>query len=86
MDRAYGNYIRRTLQGKKDINPSLLCITYAGCSARQLKEFQERVNKYQSFERIILQKTSATISSNCGLGAMGLAYVKQKEKAPKWYL
>jgi len=81
MDRAYAEYIRKALQGKKDIDSSLLFITYAGCSTRQLKDFIEKARKYQQFEQIILQKTSATISSNCGLGAMGVAYVKKEAEA-----
>ena len=83
MDRSYTEYIRSALQGKKNIDTELLFITYAGCSARQLKEFQNRVGRYQQFKQITLQKTSATISGNCGLGAMGIAYVKKKKEPPK---
>ena len=78
MERAYSNYIRRALLHKKNIDKRLLCIHYAGCSARQLKEFVKQVEKYQKFERIILQKTSATISSNCGVGTIGLSYVTKR--------
>ena len=78
MERSYAEYIRRTLRKKKNIDTKILFITYSGCSAQQLKQFREEVEKYQKFERIILQKTSATISSNCGLGAMGLSFIKTK--------
>ena len=79
MDRAYGEFIRRALRQSRNIDTRLLFITYAGCSARQLGDFRQRVEKYRKFEQIILQKTSATISSNCGLGAMGVSYVRRKE-------
>ena len=79
MNHAYADYIRKTLKGKKDIDTRLLFITYSGCSAKQLKMFKEEVLKYQNFDRIEFQKASATVSSTCGLGAMGLLYIKKAE-------
>lgn len=76
MERAYAAYLRKACRGRKNIDTRLLFITYAGCGTRQLKEFREEVEKHRKFDRVILQKTSATISSNCGLGAMGLSYIK----------
>ena len=77
MKKAYTEYIRENFKGKSNIDTSLLFITYAGCSSKQLREFKEEVLKYQKFERIIFQKASATITSNCGLGAMGVLYIKK---------
>ena len=77
MKNAYTDYIRDCFKGKNNIDTSLLFITYAGCSAKQLKEFKEEVLKYQNFERIEFQKASATVSSNCGLGTMGVLYIKK---------
>ena len=77
MKKAYTEYIRQNLKGKNNIDTSILFITYAGCSTKQLKEFKEEVLKYQKFERIVFQKASATISSNCGLGTMGVLYIKK---------
>lgn len=77
MKTAYTDYIRQNFKGKRNIDTRLLFITYAGCSSKQLKEFKEEVLKYQKFERIEFQKASATISSNCGLGAMGVLYIKK---------
>jgi len=78
-NRVYADYIRNTLKGKKNIDTRLLFITYSGCSAKQLKAFKEEVLKYQKFERIEFQKASATISSTCGLGAMGLLFMKKAD-------
>jgi len=77
MKKVYTDYIRENFKGKKNIDTRLLFITYAGCSAKQLREFKEEVLKYQKFERIEFQKASATISSNCGLGTMGVLYIKK---------
>jgi len=77
MKKVYLDYIKENFKGKKNIDTDLLFITYAGCSSKQLKEFKEEVLKYQKFERIEFQKASATISSNCGLGCMGVLYIKK---------
>ncbi len=77
MKRAYMEYIRENFKGKTNIDTRVLFITYAGCTSKQLREFKEEVMKYQEFERIEFQKASATISSNCGLGAMGVLYIKK---------
>jgi len=77
MKHVYTDYIREQFKGKKNIDTRLLFITYAGCSSKQLKEFKDEVLKYQKFERIEFQKASATISSNCGLGCMGVLYIKK---------
>lgn len=77
MKHVYTDYIRENFKGKKNIDTRLLFITYAGCSTKQLKEFKDEVLKYQKFERIITQKASATISSNCGLGTMGVLYIRK---------
>ena len=77
MKKAYTDYIRYNFKGKKNIDTRLLFITYAGCTTRQLNEFKEEVAKYQKFDRIVFQKASATISSNCGLGTMDLLYIKK---------
>lgn len=78
--QSYASYIRNMLKGKKNIDTRVLFVTYAGCTVRQQKEFIEEVNKYQKFDKIILQKASATISSNCGLGAMGIIFMEQEKK------
>lgn len=78
-DRAYKKYIKEQLQDKKKIDPSILFLTYAGCSVKQLKEIEKEVNKYVNFEYIQWQKASATISSNCGIGAFGLLFMKAKK-------
>ena len=77
IKRCYSEYIREHFKGKNNIDDRILFITYCGCTSKQLKEFKEEVEKYQRFDRIIFQKASATISSNCGLGTMGVLYLKK---------
>ena len=79
QDRAYKKYIKEQLKDKRKIDTSILFLTYAGCSVKQLKEIQKEINRYANFEYIQLQKASATISSNCGIGAFGLLFMKEKK-------
>ncbi len=82
--RAKAKYIRQLLSHARQIDERVLFLTYAGCSVRQLEEIQEEVEKYVHFDRIILQKASATVSSNCGVGVFGLMYLKKKSDNMWW--
>ncbi|MCM1045984.1 MAG: DegV family EDD domain-containing protein [Candidatus Gastranaerophilales bacterium] len=76
---ASRRYVRALFHNSKQIDTSLLFLTYAGCSVRQLDELMEEVEKYVKFERVILQKASATVSSNCGVGIFGLMFVRKQK-------
>lgn len=73
-------YVRQLLRHSRQIDTSLLFLTYAGCSVRQLDDILEEVAKYVKFERIILQKASATVSGNCGVGTFGLMFIRKPKE------
>ena len=75
---AYKKYIRRKMHGRRKIDNRILFITYVGCSVKTLELIEMEVERYMKFEKVIFQPASATISSNCGLGAFGLLYLKKK--------
>ncbi len=79
LDQAKKRYVRRCLRKRNEIDRRVVFIVHAGCSVKQQREFVEEVQKYISFEKVIVQKVSASCASNAGLGTMGLAYLK-KEK------
>ncbi|MBD5470649.1 MAG: DegV family EDD domain-containing protein [Lachnospiraceae bacterium] len=79
MKHVRRRYVRKLLRHSKQIDKRILFLTYAGCSVRQLEEILEEVEKYVKFDKIIMQKASATVSSNCGVGVFGLMYVRNKE-------
>lgn len=68
-------YISSSLKMIDQIDDKLLFITYAGLSKDELKRIQEEVNKKVKFERVIFQKASPAISTNCGPGCFGLLYM-----------
>lgn len=80
MDHVRRRYVKRLLQHSKQIDTSILFLTYAGCTVHQVEEILEETAKYIHFDKVVTQKASATISSNCGVGVFGLMFVK-KEKA-----
>lgn len=79
MRRMDRKYVKALLRNSGQIDTRLLFLTYAGCSVRQLDEILAEVEKYVKFDKIILQKASATVSSNCGIGIFGLMFVRKRE-------
>jgi len=77
-ERAAKKYIRMQLRNKKKIDTRILFIAHAGCSKKRQEMIVKEVSKYVKFEKIMFQKVSATIASNCGLGSFGLLYRKKK--------
>lgn len=80
MQRAQRGYVKKLLHHVQQIDTRIAFLTYAGCSVRQLDEILEEVEKYVKFDRVILQKASATVSGNCGVGVFGLMFIRRKEK------
>ena len=74
---ASRRYVKKLLHNVNEIDTSILFLTYAGCTVRQLEEILEEVKKYVAFDRIVLQKASATVSSNCGVGTFGLMFARK---------
>ncbi len=79
IENSYKRYIHQEMKGKNKIDKRILFITYAGCSVKTLEKIEKEVAKYVKFEKVVFQEASATISSNCGLGAFGLLYMKKKK-------
>lgn len=80
MHRAVKQYIKRLFKHSRQIDTRVLFVTYAGCSVKQLDEIVEIVEKYIHFDQVILQKASATVSSNCGVGTFGLMFVRKEKQ------
>lgn len=78
VQTAYKRYIRRMLWDKRNIDTRILFLTYAGCSMEQLEEIEKEIKKYVFFDHIEVQKASATISGNCGIGSFGLLFMKKR--------
>lgn len=83
MHRAIRQYIKKLFKHSRQIDTRVLFVTYAGCSVKQIDEIVSIVEKYIHFDQVILQKASATVSSNCGPGTFGLMFVrKERQQEP----
>lgn len=80
MQHVTRRYIEKLFKHSKHIDKRILFITYAGCSMSQLEDIIFEVEKYIRFEKVVLQKASATVSSNCGIGTFGLMFIKNNDK------
>lgn len=76
MHRVNRSYVKKLFCHRKGIDRRLLFLTYAGCTVSQLDELLAEVEKYIIFDEVILQKASATVSSNCGVGTFGLMFIR----------
>lgn len=61
-------YIKRCFRGVEDIDTRILFITYAGLTREELKWIEEETLSIVPFEKVIYQKASPSISTNCGPG------------------
>lgn len=80
MHRATRQYVKKLLSHSAQIDSRLLFLTYAGCSVAQIDEILSIVERYVKFDKIVLQKASATVSSNCGIGTFGLMFVRKEKQ------
>ena len=74
-DKAMLRYVRGELRMNRKINKKRLFITYAGCSIKTVSEMRAEVERLCRFDEIIVTKASATVSSNCGPGTLGVLFV-----------
>lgn len=75
LKKCYETYIKRALPKTANPERDVLFITYADIAEEHLLWIVEQVEKRFTFDRIIIQKASAAISSNCGPGTFGLLYM-----------
>lgn len=70
-------YISWALSGRRNVDRSMLFITHAGLSSQELEQIEAKVRETMDFDKIILQKCSPAILTNCGPGSFGLLYMKR---------
>lgn len=78
---AYKRYIRKAFSVDVIPDEEVLFITYAGVPEETLLWIREEISKIEYFERVIFQKASAGITSNCGPGTFGVLYFVKGNKS-----
>ena len=75
--RSVRSYIRGELRRSGGIDRQRVFITHTGCKAEMLAAVKNEVKKLCCFDEVIVAKASATISSNCGAGSIGVLFLKK---------
>ena len=70
-------YVRSALKNSGRIDTRRLFITHAGCTVKMIAQIRAEVDKLCKFDEVIVTQTSATVSSNCGPGTVGLMYIRK---------
>ena len=79
-DSVRKKYINSILSAKGSINTEILFITHAGLTKEELEEIEEHVKKKIKFDKVIYQKASPAISTNCGPGTFGLFFMTKQQE------
>ena len=78
---AYQKYIQKSLKSGKTPESDIVFITYVGVPEDMLLWIRDEIKKYVNFERVIFQKASAAIASNCGPGSFGILFIEKGKKS-----
>lgn len=74
-EAAVMRYIRSQLRHSRKIDKRRLFITHAGCPVKMIAEIKAQTQKLCAFEEVIVTRASATVSSNCGPGTVGVLFM-----------
>lgn len=78
FEHACRTFVHKEFRDRKKIDPRVLMIIYAGCKSEQLETLQKYISQEMQFDHIAVQKSSATVATNTGLGSIGLVYMKNR--------
>ena len=79
ISSATEKYIKNAMAAaNRKADKKLLFVTYAGCTIEEQQEIIELIEKYSSFETIIMEPASATVAASTWMHAFGIAYVKKQ--------
>ena len=74
-ERSVIRYVRGVLKHSGRIANTRLFITHAGCTVKMIAQIRAEVDRLCPFAEIIVTQTSATVSSNCGPGTVGVMFI-----------
>ncbi len=77
---AYHRYIKAAFPVDIIPDSEVVFITYVDVPEETLVWIRDEISKIAYFERVIFQKASAAIASNCGPGAFGILYFVKGNK------
>lgn len=76
-EKAVLRYVRRQLWNPGKISKKRAFITHTNCSLKVLSEVKKLTMKRCNFENLYVTEASATITSNCGEGTIGILVLRE---------
>lgn len=75
-ERSCMHYIKRKLKKSGNIDKTRAFITHVGVPTKNVEQIKGHAAKLAGFREITVTNASATISSNCGPGTIGILFIK----------
>ncbi len=72
MEKSVLAYVRGCLEGRTDIDPTRIFVTYSSCSDALLEKVVALIKELQPCQEIIFNLAGCTICSHCGPDCLGL--------------
>ena len=76
-EKSITAYARGRLDGRDDIDRSLMIVTHSCVEPEIVKEIMRMVKEEYGFENVFEACAGSTISSHCGAGTLGLMFIKK---------
>jgi len=77
FSKCLTSYVKDRLDGREDIDPATLFITYTQVSQEAHDAVLEAVHTYGHFETIYETVAGCTVSCHCGPGTLGILFVRK---------
>ena len=78
-EKSITAYVRGRLDGRDDLDRSLIFVTHSCAEPEIVKETMRIVKEEYGFENVYEACASSTISSHCGAGTLGVIFVKKAQ-------
>lgn len=75
--KCLSNYVKDRLEGREDIDQSILFVTYTQVSQEAHDAVLEAVRTYGHFQTVYETQAGCTVSCHCGPGTLGILFVRK---------
>lgn len=76
--KCLAEYVKDRLEGRNDLVHERIFITYSSPMPETVQAVREAVAKYAPFTEILETRAGCTVSSHCGLGTLGILFIRSK--------
>ncbi|MBR4636427.1 MAG: DegV family protein [Clostridia bacterium] len=76
-ERCLRNYIKDKLDGRTDIRPHRIFVTYTDTPDEIVQEMVKAVKEYNYFDEVITTTAGCTVASHCGPRTLGILFIRK---------